>query len=119
MKRATRLAIALAMFSACLATLQPQQAHATTMVATDCKVAFNPCPVGDVLDSGIRSNGVATLGANRYALLPFTFVDASTSVTGTVVVANFAAKFIYLIGFGTATSDVGPGISISRSRRTI
>jgi hypothetical protein len=121
MKHATRLAIAFAMALAGLATIQPQQARATTMIATICTVALNPCPAGKILDGGIRTNGVGLLGANRYALLPFTFVDASASVTGTVVVADFAAKFIYLVGFGTANSDVGPvdiDIAISQNYLT-
>ncbi len=124
MTRVRNLAFASAMLVAGLVAVQPQRAHATTMVATVCTIAFNPCPVfpvNDVLDAGIRSNGVGVLGANRYAVLPFSFNDAFTSVTGTVVVADFAAKFIYLVGFGQATSTIGPvdiDIAISQNYRT-
>jgi hypothetical protein len=108
MTRIRNLVLASALLGAGFVVAQPPQAHAATMVATVCTVAFNPCPAGDVLDSGIRSNFAGTLGANRYTVLPFTFVDAATSVSGTVVAADFACKFIYLVGFGSATSTIGP-----------
>ena len=108
MKRIHQFVFALAVLMASLVASHPQQAHATTMRATACTIAFNPCPIGDVLDTGIRTNFVGVLGANKYTVMPFTFVDAATSVSGTVVAADAGGKYIYLVGFGAATSTVGP-----------
>jgi hypothetical protein len=122
MERIKQFVVAFAVLVAGIASVQPQQAHATTMLATVCTIAFNPCPAGDILDQGIRTNGVNTLAANRYAVLPFVFVDAASSVTGDVVVADVAGKYIYLVGFGAATSTVGPidiDIAISQTYRTL
>jgi hypothetical protein len=108
MKRIQYFVITLALLVAGLVSVHPQQARATTMLATVCTIAFNPCPPADILDQGIRTNMVKTLGPNRYTVLPFVFVDGVSSVTGTVVAADAAGKYIYLVGFGQATSTVGP-----------
>jgi hypothetical protein len=121
MKRIGGFLFAFAM-TAGLAAVAPQPARATAMVATLCTVAVNPCPAPGVLDTGGRTNFVNVLGANRFAVMPFSFVDASASVQGTVVVANFASRFIYLVGFGAASSNGGPwdvDIAISQNYATI
>jgi hypothetical protein len=117
MKRARRFLFAMAMLVSGFAIVHPEQAKATTMVATLCQVAINPCPGPNTLDSGFRSNLVGVLGANRFAVLPFSFSDKGGSVNGTVVVADFAAKYIYLVGFGAASSDAaGANIDIAISQ---
>ena len=121
MKRIQQFAFALVVLLAAAFAAQPNQARATTMVATACSIAFNPCPAVDVLDTGVRTNFVGTLGANRWTVLPFTFVDGATSVIGNVVAADAGGKYIYLVGFGAATSTVGPidiDIAISQNYQT-
>jgi hypothetical protein len=90
---------------------QPNQAKATTVAAVICTGAEFPCLPADVVDSGIRANGVGLLGPNRYAILPFSFSDALMSFNGTVAVADSAGKFIYSWGTGTATAG-GLGIGL-------
>src|SRR5262249_13306606 len=95
-----------------VAGVSSERAQATTMTATVCAVGVNPCPAGSILDSGIRTNFVGTLLPNRYAVLPFIFADAFTSVTGTVIVGDIAGKYIYLVGYGQASSDIVTNIDI-------
>jgi hypothetical protein len=59
--------------------------------------------VGQVLDSGIRANGVGVLPANTFALLNFAFSDALVSFTGTMLATDVAGQWIYNWGSGTAT----------------
>jgi len=81
----------------------PKPAHATTVAATLCIGPEYPCAPADVLDSGIRANGVGLLGPNRWAALPFVFSDPQASFTGNVFVADAGGTFIYSWGTGVAT----------------
>src|SRR5882724_5251843 len=91
-----------------LVSVQPQQATATTVTATICTVNTFPCPLINTVDSGIRTNGVGILGANRYSLLPFVFADAFATFTGNILVTDSAGVFIYMWGGGVATNLAAP-----------
>ena len=54
-----------------------QQAQETIMTAQVCAVATIGCPAVATIDAGIRGNGVNYLRYNTYALLPFTYTDAT------------------------------------------
>jgi hypothetical protein len=97
----------------CLGAGLSRPAQATTMTATVCAVFANPCPLGSTIDAGLRTNFVGTLGFNQYALLPFNFTDANTTLTGTVLAADIlqgANNWIYLFGEGVGSqSALGNG----------
>lgn len=91
------------------ALVGPERVHATTMTATlcDANVAPGACPIANTLDFGVRTNFVGLLGVNRWAILPFTFADATAGITGNIFVVNILGKWIYLFGQGVAAADTG------------
>jgi hypothetical protein len=98
------------LFAATAATallLGTHHADATTMTATLCdiNVGAAPCPLADTLDFGVRFNNVPLLGINRWAVLPFTFSDASAGITGNIFVVDIAGSWIYLYGQGVAAGN--------------
>ena len=106
----TRISLLLgATLLAAICVAHPQRAHAATVTAVLCAGAEFPCLPADTLDAGFRSNGVGTLLANRYTLLPFVFDDASVNFTGTMLAVDSQGKFVYLWGGGVGTSKLGVG----------
>jgi hypothetical protein len=103
--RAHRIALLIA--TAGFIGLAPQRADATTMTATLCDINVAPgaCPVGDTLDFGVRYNNVPLLGINRWAILPYTFVDGTAGITGNIFVVDVAGAWIYLYGQGVAAGN--------------
>ena len=89
-----------------LLTVRPPAAHATTVQTVVCTVQIFPCPVLNIVDSGVRTNFVNTLGANRYALLPFSFNDANASFSGNILVTDFAGRYIYMDVSGIANNNL-------------
>ena len=104
-----RVLVALTGVLALLLAVQPQTASATTIAAAVCTVSTYPCPPGFTVDAGARSNGVATLGSNRYALLPFGFNDVNASFNGTVLVTDIARSFVDLDVTGVANNNFTSG----------
>lgn len=102
---------ALILLAAWLGPQAATPAHATTMLAQECTIFQNPCAGGALVDQGIRTNWVGTLGFNRYAVLPFAFSNTHLTLSGTIVVANFLIggnNYIYLYGQGVGTQSA-PG----------
>jgi hypothetical protein len=85
--------------------VEPPVGHATTVQTVVCTVQIFPCPALDIVDSGVRTNFVNTLGANRYALLPFSFNDANASFGGNILVTDFAGRYIYMNVSGVANNN--------------
>ena len=75
---------ALIVMVAALLLALPQASHAAAVTAVLCAVQAYPCPVGQVLDSGIRADGVGVLPGNTYTLLNFAFADAAVTFTGPI-----------------------------------
>jgi hypothetical protein len=92
----------------CMA-IQPRQAQAMTVSAVECSVVAFPCPIANIIDSGIRSNGVGLLGANRYTVLPFAFNNATVTFSGTLLATDLLGIYTYIWGGGAATYIGGPG----------
>src|SRR5712692_7431776 len=125
-KNMTRISLLLgATLLAAICVAHPQRAHAATVTAVLCAGAEFPCLPADTLDAGFRSNGVGTLLANRYTLLPFVFDDAFANFSGTMLAVDSQGKFIYLWGGGVGTSkiaNVGPlwlDVQLSQSYVTL
>jgi hypothetical protein len=98
---------ALIVMVAALLLALPQTSHAAAVTAVLCAVQTYPCPVGQVLDSGIRADGVGVLPGNTYTLLNFAFADAAVTFTGTMLATDVAGQWIYDWGDGTATDLLG------------
>ena len=92
---------------AAAACLVPARTDATTVTAVLCRGAEYPCAPADILDSGVRGNGVSLLAANSYAILPFTFNDALASFTGNIMVTDSRGQYTYLWGGGVGTDKTG------------
>jgi PEP-CTERM motif-containing protein len=101
-----------ALFLGALFVAQPQPTHAATVVAALCAVQQYPCLGGNILDSGVRTNFVGGLGANRFTIMPFSFADAAVSFTGTTMATDVAGKWIYLWATGTATDILGGALTL-------
>jgi hypothetical protein len=91
------------LFSAALVFLAPQAGQAATVTAVECSVNVWPCPVANVIDVGIRNDGVAVLPGNTFDILPFVFTNADVTFTGTMMATNILGGWIYNWGSGTAT----------------
>ena len=76
------------LFSAALVFLAPQAGQAATVTAVECSVNVWPCPVANVIDVGIRNDGVAVLPGNTFDILPFVFTNADVTFTGTMMATN-------------------------------
>src|SRR6266581_9563051 len=122
MKRILLLLDAVLVAAICM--VHPQQANASTVTAVLCAGPEFPCLPGNTLDSGFRTDGVGTLLANRYTLLPFVFDDASANFTGSMLAVDSQGKFIYLWGGGVGTNKLGVGplwldVQLSQSYLTV
>lgn len=89
--------------------------NAGTVTAVLCAAQTYTCPVGQVLDSGTQSDGVAILPGNTYALMNFAFADALVTFTGTVLATDIAGQWIYDWGSGTATNLLGLPLTLDVS----
>ncbi len=103
------LAILATLFLLLLA-VRPPAANGTTVQAVVCAVGTFPCPGGAIIDSGARTNRINVVGANRYALLPFSFNDANASFTGNILVTDFGGRYIYMDVSGVATNNLNSNI---------
>lgn len=111
MKKKLSIPLGILIFTA--VTVQPKPAQAVTVGAAVCTVNIYPCPVGFILDSGIRVAGPAVLPFNSFAILPFTFTDARMTFTGTVATVDRrvgAVNAVYSWGTGVATDNNGNGV---------
>jgi hypothetical protein len=117
MKRISLLLGAVLLPAICL--VHPQQAHAALVTAVLCAGPEFPCLPGNTLDSGFRNDGVGTVLANQYTLLPFVFDDASVNFTGEMLAVDSQGKFVYLWGEESAPANLGRGRcgSMSNSRK--
>jgi hypothetical protein len=107
MKGLRYYAFAIALLAAICMLAKPAKAVVVTAVICNNADFFCNQPGDVVVDSGIRSNGVGVLGANRYTILPFVFNDFRMNFTGTIVAADSGGRFIYSWGTGVAT-DFAP-----------
>ena len=103
-----RILFPLALLGVLLVT-QPRQAQAIVVTAVECSVVVFPCPAIDVVDAGVRANGVGLLGPNRYTLLPFAFANADVSFTGNLLAMDLLGTNVYIWGGGVATNTAATG----------
>jgi hypothetical protein len=103
-----RFIFSVGLLGLCMA-LQPRPAQAIAVSAVECSVVAFPCPIANIIDSGIRSNGVGLLGANRFTVLPFAFGNASVTFSGTLLATDILGSNVYIWGGGAATYIGGAG----------
>jgi hypothetical protein len=101
----------------------PQQSHADVVAAALCAVQQYPCVGANILDSGIRNDGLNLLGANTFDIMNFSFADAAVTFNGTMMATDIAGRWIYLWGSGTATDVLGGALNLdvafTESYRTV
>jgi hypothetical protein len=90
----------------------PKPSNAGTIVAVQCAAQQYPCAAGNIIDSGIRSNGINLIGANQFSILNYNFGNAAVTFSGQVMATDVAGKWIYLWGTGTATDVLGGALTL-------
>ena len=103
-----RIFLSVMFFGLCMA-IQPRPAQAIVVTAVECTVIAFPCPLANIVDAGIRANGVGLLGANAYTVLPFAFANANVTFTGTLLATDLLGTNVYIWGGGAATYLGGAG----------
>ena len=85
--------------------IQPQQARALSITATECSIQAFFCPIGSIVGTGTQTDFVNLLGATAAAGFNFNFNNADVNFTGRVLATNNAGLFQFIDGIGVATTN--------------
>jgi len=86
-----------------MVSVTPVTGHAAQVTAVECTVNIFPCPLANIIDAGVRNDGVTVLPANTFDILPFAFANADVTFNGVMMATDIQGGWIYNWGSGTAT----------------